>query len=254
MRDTSGSGTSSSSIKDIDVTLASYREAFDRADQFCRDVQNFVDEAGIPAMNELRYAGFHLLAAIGDDGSLVSKAELVRAYNHAQRASYEAGEAGVLCALDRIKKFKDDYETVPVTPVIPGWIDILRCAQEAIDRVSAARAKDEDARTLDFDVLGAQFRELRDHCNTLVLAREELNKLLAEQAKKLDQADRDERREARRFVTNLVIAVIAVIIGIVSVVAVVWGTLYTIQMAHADAAKAVPARTHTPNKTRSAGP
>ena len=51
-------------------TIAVYRASYADADQLSREVSNFRDDVAIPANNELRYAGYHLLQAIGDDGSI----------------------------------------------------------------------------------------------------------------------------------------------------------------------------------------
>lgn len=40
------------------------RDEYDTADKVMKEVRAFVDEAGIPAINELRYAGYHLLNTI----------------------------------------------------------------------------------------------------------------------------------------------------------------------------------------------
>jgi len=52
---------SSTLSKTVAELFAALREEYDLADAFDKEVQSFVDEAGIPAINELRYAGYHLL-------------------------------------------------------------------------------------------------------------------------------------------------------------------------------------------------
>ena len=79
--------------------VASLRAEYERADRLAADVQTFRAEASIPANNELRYAGKHLLDATTDEGAVDDEASLVSAVNHCRRASYEAVEAGILHAL-----------------------------------------------------------------------------------------------------------------------------------------------------------
>ena len=183
------------------MSLKTFRDAYARADDFCREVQAFVDQAGIPAMNELRYAGYHLLHAIDDAGAVVKPEELVRATNHALRAGYEAGEAGILTALDQIAQFQHQYAAVPITGVVPNYVDILRDAQAASDRHTADREHDDD-RIDDLDAFRATFAKLKGHCRTLELAREEMNKLVQRS-----------NRDTRRFVVTALIAVLAIVVG-----------------------------------------
>src|SRR4051812_29661413 len=88
MRSTTGSGESTSPTEVKILNLSQFRAAYDKADNFCKEVQSFAAEAGIPAMNELRYAGHHLIVSVDDDGRVVDPDQLARATNHAKRACY----------------------------------------------------------------------------------------------------------------------------------------------------------------------
>src|SRR5215218_8252570 len=115
------SSTTSLVVPDKSPTLADLRTEFDRAEEFCLEVQNFVDKAGIPAINELRNVGHHLLRAMDNAGQITSQQELNAAVSHSRRACYEASEAGILTALQVIKKFKDDYATIEIGDVVPNY-------------------------------------------------------------------------------------------------------------------------------------
>src|SRR4051794_14231721 len=131
MRNTAASAGSSSSTDVGQASLSAYRAAYKKADAFCREVQSFIQEAGIPAINEMRYAGHHLLLSLDDSGSVASHADLMKAINHANRACYEAGEAGILCALDKISTFKSEYRNITVTDIVGEYTAILRIAEDA---------------------------------------------------------------------------------------------------------------------------
>lgn len=178
--------------------LAEYRAAYERADAFCKEVQAFVDQAGIPAINELRYAGHHLLYALDDTGSIADPHNLTKAHNHVQRACYEAGEAGILFALDRIRVFKEDYRKVSVAPVIPHYNSILEQAQSAKRKIVAARLQGTD-RTSDHSELIEIFRNLSAHCNSLELSRSEMNKVIDK-----------ETRDLRRFIIGTTLSFAAI--------------------------------------------
>ena len=59
-------------------------------------------EAVIPAHNELRNAGYHLLHAIDGSGCAVDDEQIDKAIAHCDRAIYDAAEAGVIITLDAL--------------------------------------------------------------------------------------------------------------------------------------------------------
>jgi hypothetical protein len=219
MRNSSVSAKSTSATETDQPELSAYRKTFLRADKFCREVQSFIAEAGIPAMNEMRYAGHHLLSSIDDAGTMTKPAHLTKAINHAHRACYEAGEAGIIEALSRIASFKDDYRHVSITGVIPHYLTISDDAETARDRVGADREHVErlenapisaDDGTPEVGLLSVDYNEymvtfstLKKHCRTLDTAREELNKITSQ-----------ERKGTQRFVIQVLIGVFAIAVTI----------------------------------------
>lgn len=176
MKNTLKSAKSTSPSKSvISVTLSQFRTEYLKADEFCQEVQSFWDEAGIPALNELRNAGKHFLCSLDDIGAVTEESELIAAINHARRAAYEAYEAGILFALEIIAKFKEDYETIPVEGAVPDYTGLLKKANAAKKSIEAGRQNGFD-RTSDHTARMAAFRELRECAETLEIAREEMNK------------------------------------------------------------------------------
>lgn len=75
--------TKTSDLPLVREDFSRLRSEYDIADKVMKDVQAFVEEAGIPAINELRYAGYHLLNAISPlDADSSTSDELMRAVNH----------------------------------------------------------------------------------------------------------------------------------------------------------------------------
>lgn len=183
-------------------TVAEYRVEYNRADTFCQEVQAFRNEAGIPAMNELRNAGHHFLNSLDDSGQVAHAAELTSAVNHARRACYEASEAGMMYALGIIKKFKDDYETVTIPAVLPDYTKKARLAAVGKRLVEKGRQAGFD-RCADHGERMDTFRRLRDCCEDMDAARPELNKLLAK-----------ERRNYRLLILGLAFALVAIVVTI----------------------------------------
>ena len=75
-------------------------------------------EVAIPATNELRYAGHHLLQSINEDGMVHDEEYLRKAKSHCERAMYEAAEAGIMSALEQINDFRKDYKDIVVSEVV----------------------------------------------------------------------------------------------------------------------------------------
>lgn len=202
MRSTTATKTSDLSMVRDDFSRL--RSEYDIADKVMKDVQAFVEEAGIPAINELRYAGYHLLNAVSPlDAEASSSDELTRAVNHCKRATYEASEAGLLTAFGKISEFKADYQQVVVSSVVQDWTEILTKCDSYRDRITEARQTGVD-RTIDHTKFRDAFLDLVAVCRRLDHARDELNKQI--QQKQVD---------ARRFIVTTVLAVLGVLITLV---------------------------------------
>ena len=117
----SASGPSISMENNTPYRISDLRTLYDTADGFSREGAEFRAEIVIPAYNELRYAGHHLLQAIDDSGSISSNEQLRRAVSHCERAMYEAAEAGIISMLDSIDQFRKDYENIVVKDVVDDY-------------------------------------------------------------------------------------------------------------------------------------
>ena len=176
---------------------------YDKADNLVRRVQDFRRRAGIPAINELRYAGYHLVSALSENDEQDKESHLVSAINHCRRASYEAAEAGVMTALDRIMIFKEDYRLVTITDCIPDWIEILDRCDQYKNALARSRNKGDD-RSEDYENHMDAFDYLVTICRRLDVAREEMNKKIIFQT-----------TETRRFLLKAVLAVVAIVVSLI---------------------------------------
>ena len=53
--------------------VSELRQLYETADSFAREVGELRSEVPIPAHNELRYAGHHLLQSLDDEGTVVDE-------------------------------------------------------------------------------------------------------------------------------------------------------------------------------------
>lgn len=184
---------------ELKLLIERFKSDYERADLFCKKVQHFRDQAGIPAINEMRYAGYHLSLAHDVDGVLSNVPQINKARAHAQRAIYEAAEAGILRALREIEAFKKDYVLVSITDVVKDWLEILAFCKTARSCLGVQREVGDD-RSLDHDKHFEIFTKASEYAERLEESRAELNKKMA-----------NERRLSRRFVTTVTISITAMV-------------------------------------------
>ena len=179
--------------------IKKFKELYNTADQFSREVSEFRSEVAIPAYNELRYAGYHLKKAIDDEGVVSDVEEIRKAISHCERALYEASEAGIIKTLSIINIFKDDYKNLVVGEIVKDYSDILKQAQDGKALLSQGRGDDRThpERSL---LYMATFEKLKGSCDKLEYNRDDLN------AKALSI-----KRENIRWIVGIILALITLV-------------------------------------------
>lgn len=175
---------------------------YDQADRLVSEVEEFIGEAGIPALNEMRYAGYHLAHSILLRECKFCDDQINSAVNHCKRACYEASEAGIVIALLKFREFRNDYKTIVITEVLKEWPNIQKDFRNAQKGVNNGRAKGEDDRSADYDVRMSTFRKLSTHCETLECVRDDLNSKVA-----------DSVSNSRRFIIGAGLTLLGIIIA-----------------------------------------
>jgi hypothetical protein len=110
------------------------------ADSFVREVGTFRGDAIIPALNELRYAGHHVVQSISMDGIVTDASQIRKAHGHCERALYEASEAGIMVAGRAIASFRKSYPGIVISDVVKNYSDFRMLAKRAQAQVDAGRA------------------------------------------------------------------------------------------------------------------
>ena len=122
----------------LDVT--ELRQLYETADSFAREVGELRSEVSIPAHNELRYAGHHLLQSLNDEGTVIDEDLLKKVKNHCERAMYEAAEAGIMHELEVIQEFRQAYKTIVIGDVVPDYQERIVKAKSAQKLLIKGRA------------------------------------------------------------------------------------------------------------------
>lgn len=201
----SESNPSDSRKDDIHSKISKFHRLYNEADNFAREISEFRDEISIPAYNELRYAGYHIIKALNDNGTISDEEQLRRAISHCERAEYEAAEAGIISVIESISRFREDFKNIVIGDIIPSYSDIIIKVRKAQDLLALGRS-DEITSSERASRYMETFRELRQADETLEANRDDLNARLSEQV-----------RGKRRFIISslliILTSVIAAIIG-----------------------------------------
>ena len=157
-----------------DTTVAEVRLAFQEADTFATEVAEYRQDVVIPAQNQLRNAGYHLVKAFTDEGVVGDAAQLYDALDHCRRAKYDAAVAGIVSARDYIGAFRRQFRGLVIKEVVPDYADILVREKKARDLVGAGRydAKSDGERIAEYM---DTFRALRADTDRLSASEDDLN-------------------------------------------------------------------------------
>ncbi|MBN1942424.1 MAG: hypothetical protein JW849_03930 [Phycisphaerae bacterium] len=139
---------------------------FRKAESAMKEVEEIEYELSVPPLNQLRYAGQHVLKFLGGEKPQ-DEEELRRARRHIQRAIYDSYEAGILGILEYTHKFQRIFGALPeLREQIPEYDEFMEQADAAHDLIDQARETYESRETFyeetqpHFEVLQRLYRRL----------------------------------------------------------------------------------------------
>lgn len=174
-------------------------DLWDAAEKHLKRTEHVLRELTTSASNELRYAGYHLVRSLAAPDADAYAEQSGKARKHCKRAIYDANEALLMHFLGKIERFQDDYSTVPVLPVVPHYLDILSRAKEARKLVLSTAPDDGDGF---HEQARISCDSLERDCETIDIAREELNKAIQSQ-----------RNKAKAVLVTIAVTVLVGLIG-----------------------------------------
>lgn len=164
----------------------------------------------LPSINQLRYAGYHIVKSLLADDEKKNQAEIDRATNHAKRAIYDIDEALLIDCLDRAKIFKEKYgDSVFITDIIANYPEQLIELDKANQGIQNLRKNAENYKNRH-----TLYQQLEPHLETLskIIAIFEQSAHLI--AKKEEDKKSREITNTRRFRLTIIVALFIGIIGI----------------------------------------
>lgn len=157
---------------------------FKLAEDKIKLVENLNLELSIPAINELRYAGYHITCFIAASTKEAANEEFGKAEKHCKRAIYDAAEAGVTFQLEMIKAFQTDFRSLRIATVIPNYAEIRKQVNAARDLIVKPRTTTERA---------VYYDECSTHLEILREAHRELESYREDLLQELQKNNRDSR-------------------------------------------------------------
>lgn len=172
---------------------------FSRTENRIKSMEYDGEGLDIPAINELRYVGFHLLKYLISS----SESELDKAVNHAKRAFYDACESSVVLHLSKIKEFEEKYQSViSISDVIKDYPDRRAKAEQARRFLQDSDRQDK----ISF------YAEAEQHLEIL----ENLSLVLFASKGDLDAKIRDQRKQVRRWAIGIAVGCASALLGLVT--------------------------------------
>ncbi len=196
----------------------------------------------MPAVNELRYAGQHLLMAETSENEDEREKHLSRAERHCERARYDAKESTIVALLEGIATIRSlgltDSELAAVAPDWPEWLKTASQAQSFILR--AGNVKSAAPAELDAAIFNLMdVREKLCQCEPVIMGmRQRRNEsrdaeCQAEEDRRVraqEEALRVQRvEEDRRYVRSIILSGTGLVVGVLGLVASVLGIILAIR-------------------------
>ena len=167
---------------------------FEKADTLVQKVKVISGEEAVPAVLQLRYAGYHLAQWI-----LTQKDEtLDKARAHSKRSVFDAARHGILFCSLAIKKYRDMYGGDILPETVSGYSEKMLKVQKASDM--ALTEGNEETRAAACE---NSFNEIKDILTELIACQSDLNK-------RAEQRMREEykhKQEENRYKRGLIITI-----------------------------------------------
>lgn len=188
--------------------ISQVNEAFRQAEEALKKIEVYAEDIAVPALNEFRYGFNHLLRGLACDEEFHARKNLDEAIGHCRRATYDCAEVGLLFLIEETWLFEEEFDDLPIAPVLPRWTEHLEKARECqafLAEAGSADAKEE--RDSHADECFRLFGELQPLVAQLKPARDELKKVASAR-------DRDELRWRRGLQLTALGIVVAAFLGI----------------------------------------
>lgn len=183
---------------------------FDEAETAIKTVENVNHILPIPAVNELRYAGRHLIdAGISKEPDL----EIDKAKRHCKRAIYDACDINLNYHLDVFDLYKNEFSEIAISDVIPKWHDMLESyhnIQDEMSKLSKVVTKEKHTTKQEYSVRDDKYKLVSEYSDKL----QQINRKLDLARDDLIKKTRSQRKEDIKWFILVLLSFAAIIAAI----------------------------------------
>lgn len=217
---------------DIKTCLAKARDLFSRAELAVKRYERIGLEAQIGAINELRYAGHHLMRASEGKSEKEIGRHALCAERHSLRALHDARDAALLVSLEKIDNYFNLMFTVEeLKDALPDYEALyaeITSFRTLLENSPMAKNR-EDGDEVDQAI--SRLQEIRGRLDVIapILAEKRHQAELAKQRAEQEQNDAEKRekqdRENQKALTDRRNHQLSVLLGVLGILASILGTV-----------------------------
>jgi hypothetical protein len=161
----------------IEKKYQEIQELYELAERKLKSIEH-LDHSGvyIPSINELRYAGRHVLDSLISQEPKIIDDNVFEAKDHCRRAIFDTMEIGICYYLHEIEMFENDYKYISISDVIPDFV-ALRQEIRGIQKFIANTSR-RDQLADNYENAQRHFERLQIIMETFEASRPELQKKL----------------------------------------------------------------------------
>lgn len=191
----------------VTLELHEAQKLFQEAETRIKNQEALAKGVYIPAINELRYAGRHIIDALSLTEADPTKSidEIYKAQKHCKRAIYDASEACLLYSYAEYDRFIKSFHMIDLRLFVSEFDDIQRAADEIKEKIPS-RASDQKKEDF-YNELVKLNNNFEHHLKRLKSKRNDLNNYLHQQNNSI-------KFSKQGVIASIVIAVATVLICI----------------------------------------
>jgi hypothetical protein len=183
---------------------------FKYADEIIQDVKSITNDEVVPAISQLRYAGWHLagwlksyIAGTPDEN------EFLKVTEHSKRAIFEAARYGIFFCMTGIRDFRNMYSGEIMPGIITNFSEKMKNAEEARKFVISASKQERDVRA---KACYDYFIVIKNILQELISCQPELNQLKEQKQNEMEILKNRHKQQITIAVTSAIVAIAGVVI------------------------------------------
>ena len=185
-----------------DAAIREIRDLYNLAEADLKAVGRIRNELVVASVNQLRYAGQHLVRALAAEDAATVVRELDASKRHAQRAIYDVNDAAIQFYIYEIERFRTQHP-VNLNAVVPDYAEIIESVDRALQHIKEVEYVNRSNRGMSYEQARADVAALERAHRKLVSARPDV---IAEMNR--------QNRVTRTTWLSIFLTVLAILIGV----------------------------------------